>query len=114
MSYPIPVNKIAAKAPMMQWQHVESWASLHQMRLGQDRLDEMITRQAATAIAHEFTRDVLEQMFIERLETHEGLKVRFSCVALRRDQLLDLLYEAYREGQSDAQRYAPGVEVHPL
>lgn len=114
MNYPIPVNKIAAKAPMLQWQHVESWVSLHQLRLGQDRLDEMITRQAATAIAEMFTRDVLECMRIDRMETHEGLQVRFSCVALRRDQLLDLLYEAYREGQSDAQRYGPGVEVRAL
>ncbi len=114
MSYPIPVMRVASKAPMLQWQHTESWAALHQLRIGQDRLDEMITQQAATAIAREFVGDVLKHMRIERNESHEGLRVRFSCVALRRDQLLELLYEAYREGQSDAQRYAPGVEIHPL
>jgi hypothetical protein len=99
--------KIAADAPLMQWQQMHSWHSLYQMKHRPDDLMGMLARQAATAITNQFVADVLKR---EKIETHddpEGKVMRFTCVALRHDQLLDLLYAAYTEGLSDARRHAP-------
>lgn len=114
MDYPIPVMKVASKVKMLHYQHVESWTSLNSLHLGDDRLDVMVSHQAANAITREFISDVMKHMCIERSQEHDGLYMRFTCVALRRQELLDLLYEAYCEGQSSALRYGPNVGVQPL
>ena len=106
-SYPIAVMRIAADAPLMQWQQVHSWESLYQMNHRPDELMGMLARQAADAITRQFVADVFKREKVETRDDPEGKVMRFTCVALRHDQLCDLLYRAYREGVSDANRSAP-------
>jgi hypothetical protein len=99
--------KIAADAPLMQWQQTHSWQSLYQMHYRPDDLMGMLARQAADAITQQFVADVLKREKIEVRDDPEGKVMRFTCVALRYDQLVELLYAAYREGQSEAVRRMP-------
>ncbi len=103
-NYPIPVMKIASDAPLMQWQQVHTWHSLYQMHFRPDELMGMLSRQAATAITNKFVDDVLKREHIEVRDEPEGKVFRFTCVALRYDQLREMLYAAYIEGQNDALR----------
>lgn len=107
MTYPIPVMKIAADAPLFHYSHMETWQSLYQMQLDHENLTSLLARKAATEITNRFMMDVLRRERIEMVDDPDGKRIRFTCVALRQDQLLDLLYAAYREGQSDAIKRAP-------
>jgi hypothetical protein len=107
MNYPIAVMKIATDAPLMNWQTTHTWQSLYQMSHRPDDLMGMLARQAADAITKQFVADVLKREKIETADIPEGKQMRFTCVALRYDQLLDLLYAAYREGQTDGINRAP-------
>lgn len=104
MSYQIPIMKIAANVPMLHWQQMHTWQALYQMHHRPDDLMHMLSRQAATAIAHQFVGKVLEQGHIETRDEPEGKVMRFSCVALRHAELLSLLDLAYREGVSAAKK----------
>lgn len=111
MNYPIPVMKIAADAPLLHYSHMETWQSLAQRVEHPSDLEYRIAGQAADAICKMFVGDVYKRGRITTLDEPNGKVVRFTCVALRHDQLLDLLYAAYREGQSDAIRSAPVAYV---
>jgi hypothetical protein len=110
-NYPIPVIKIAADAPLMQWQTMHTWQSLYQMHSRPDDLMNMLAREAATAITQQFIGDVLKREKIETRDDPEGKVMRFTCVALRYDQLVELLYRAYREGQSDGMHRTSTMEA---
>ncbi len=102
MNYPIPVMKIAANVPMLHWQQVHTWQALGQMHHGYEDLMHMLSRQAGSAIAHQFVNKVLDHAYIETRDAHEGKVMSLSCVALSRAELLSLLDLAYREGVSAA------------
>jgi len=99
-NYPIPVMKIASSAPIIHWKQTHTWHALYQMKHSPDDLMGMLARQAADAITHQFVDDVLKRERIEIHDDPEGKVFKFSCVALRYDQLLNLLYQAYCESQT--------------
>lgn len=107
MNYPIPVMKIAADAPLLYYKHVETWQSLYQRYDGPGEIAHRLTMSAAKEISNRFVSDVLKREEIKSTDTPEGKEIRFACVALTHRQLVDLLYHAYREGQTDAMRRAP-------
>lgn len=107
-SYPIPIMELASKVQTMHWRHQHSWQALYQMKHDPDELMNLLTRQAASAIAHQFAGEVVAKGHIETRDEQDGKVMTFSCVALRREELLDLLYLAYHQGLSDAkERFQP-------
>lgn len=101
-NYPIPIMELASKVQTMHWRHHHSWQALYQMKHNPDELMNLLARQAASAIAQQFTGEVIAKGLIETRDEQDGKVMTFSCVALRRDELLDLLYLAYCEGVSNA------------
>lgn len=108
--YPIAVRDIASKVDRLSYRQTKSWDSIRQMHENLD-LDELLSRKAADAIAHEFAGNVLKHATIVRWDEPEGLVMRVDAVALRYDELLQLLYAAYLEGQTEVRRRTPVVGV---
>lgn len=98
---PPVIRSIALSHPRLSYRHVTSWATVLQRVAREMDTREMLVRQAADAIAHEFAKQVLDGSKIEQREDPEGFAVKVEAYALRYDQLVELLYRAYREGQSE-------------
>lgn len=108
-NYPFEILDLASKVDRLAFKQTRTWAKLAQMNLPPEILDETLYRHAAEAIAHEFAGKVLKHMHILRYDAPEGRVLRLDSVALRYDELLELLYRAYTDGQSNARRYVPAV-----
>lgn len=107
--YPPAIRNIALKHPRLSYRHVTTWTHiLSRAYRGPDAREEL-RRIAADAVAHEFVGRVLSAGRFEQCETPEGFEIKLDAYALRYDQLIDLLYEAYREGQSE--RAGPALMV---
>jgi hypothetical protein len=100
-NYPFEIHEIASKVDRLAFKQVHTWDALQMVGLPLAYLDEMLLRRAAGAIAHEFVGKVLKHMSIQRSDEPEGRVLRVNVVALSYDELLELLYQAYAEGQSD-------------
>lgn len=116
MSHPPALRKLAADAPLFRFVETTTWQAIVE-RGGygfdaQDRMRDMAYRTAAAAITSKFMADVMKRMAIEQRDTADGREVSFTCCALRYDQLMDLLYAAYVEGQRSV-RSMPMLEVRP-
>lgn len=98
---PFEIYKIASKADRLAFKQVHAWEALQMLNLQPAYLDETLPRRAADAIAHEFVGKVLKHMSIQRSNEPEGRVLRVNVVTLSYDELLELLYQAYAEGQSD-------------
>lgn len=103
-NYPFELRELARTVDRMSYSETRSWAELMQINLPANHLDEMLYRRAADAIAHEFAGKVLRHGHITRYEEPDGRVLRFDAVALRYDELLDLLYRAYAAGQTDGMK----------
>lgn len=98
-AYPPAIRKIALDRPRLSYRHVTAWDAVLR-RAREEGLRENLVRVAADAIAHEFAGHVLREGRIRQYETPEGFEVKVDAYALCYDQLVDMLYAAYREGQS--------------
>jgi hypothetical protein len=107
--YPFEIRDLASQVDRLAFKRTHTWAALGEMNLPPEHLDEMLYRRAADAIAREFAGKVLRHRHILRYDEPQGRVLRFDSVALRYDELLELLYRAYVAGQSNARRYAPAV-----
>lgn len=101
LNYPPKIYEVAQKAPMYKLETVTSWEELQKNK---DEMLEHTYRQAAYKISNEFARTISEHLSRSGTSEPYGYTVRFSSVALRYDELLELLYTAYREGQTDGMR----------
>ena len=104
LNYPSKVHEIASKAPMFNLSTKTSW---EQISAETSTIDDVLYhahRDAAYKIANEFTRNISEHMTKYSSSEPDGYTIRFSSVALRYDELMELLYTAYREGQIDGMR----------
>lgn len=103
MKYPQEVYQLAQAAKLYQLQQTNSWQMLY--KLGHVRnLQEHITRTAAHQITQEFVQHVQQHHQIQTKETPDGLVTEFAAVALSWPELLELLYRAFAEGQSNGMR----------
>jgi hypothetical protein len=104
MNYPAKVREIASKAPIFNLNTKISWTEISAETRTSDDVLYHIHRDAAYKIANEFAHNISEH--IEKYSSSEpdGYTIRFSSVALRYDELMELLYTAYREGQTDGRR----------
>lgn len=100
-NYPHVIRAIASKVERLSFKQVKDWDAIAQLSVSSDRMEEMLLHRAADAIAHEFAGQVLKHGRIMKYGEPEGLVLRLDAVALRFDELLELLYRAYAEGQSD-------------
>lgn len=107
MSYPIPVMKLAAEVPKLYYKNMESWQELYQRQEHPEETNRRLTHKAADRIAHEFVAHVMKKMEIQAYDDPDGRVTRFVCVAMSHQELADLLYRAYVEGQSDGIKRAP-------
>jgi hypothetical protein len=108
---PPEVRAIAADAPVYQWQTTQPWRDLAtRPHRDEDDARAFLYRQAARGITEKFMADVMKRMSIHTTDEVDGHVTRFACVALRHDQLVDLLYRAYRAGQSDAMQRTAQLE----
>lgn len=107
MTYPIPIMKLAAEVPKLYYKNMQSWQELYQLREHPDETTQRLTHKAADRIAHEFVSHVMKKMEIKTYDEAEGRVTRFICVAMSHQELADLLYRAYVEGQSDGLKRAP-------
>jgi hypothetical protein len=111
-NYPASIREIASKVERLGFRQVTSWQSVAQMiGYDQEHLEHTMRNKAATAFAHEFTKLLLKHTRFIREETPEGIVVRADAIALRYDELIELLYRAYAEGQSDGMKRSIRVEV---
>jgi len=101
--YPPVIREIANGLEMYHYQHTVSWAEMAQ-RVHDGYFQEFLFRKAADAIAHEFAGKVLEHTYIQRYEHPEGQVLRLDAVALTYRELLEVLYRAYAEGQTDGMK----------
>lgn len=110
-NYPIPVMKIAAEVPRLQYQNVETWQALYQRQEHPDESRLRLTYLAADRICQEFVKHVVDTMQIKSYDEAHGKVTRFACVALTEHQLNELLYQAYTEGQSDGMKRSIRMEA---
>lgn len=99
--YPYEVHAIAEKVQRFGFKQVTSWENMLKFNLPEPYHLDMLYRQAADAIAHEFAGQVLKHMALQESREPEGHVLKVDAVALRYDQLLEVLYKAYAAGQSD-------------
>jgi hypothetical protein len=102
MNYPYPVLELAAKTPRLSYLQTQTWTSLSQ--LPQDYADYIIYQQAAGAIARKFTEHVAKHMLIKTRDTPTERVTEFEAIALSYTELVELLYRAYVEGQTDGMK----------
>lgn len=107
MTYPISVMKLAAEVPKLYYKNMESWQELYQRNEHPEETTQRLTHKAADRIAHEFVAHVMKKMDIKTYDEPEGRATRFICVAMSHQELVELLYRAYAEGQSDGIKRAP-------
>lgn len=107
MSHPIAVMKLAAEVPKLYYSNMESWQELYQRNEHPDETTRRLTYKAADRIAHEFVSHVMKKMDIKSYDEADGRVTRFICVAMSQQELVELLYRAYAEGQSDGLKRAP-------
>lgn len=105
-NYPISVLEMGGKVRRYNYKNVIGYSDLAQKYPQQLEL-EFLQRQAATKIAHEFVAEVLRGGYIQHSDEPEGRVLKFTAIALRYDELLDLLYQAFVEGQTDGMRRGP-------
>lgn len=111
-NYPAEIREIASKVERLGFKQVTTWESVARMRaFDQEHLEHTIRNKAATAFSHEFTGLLLKHTRFIREEAPEGIVVRADAIALRYDELMELLYRAYTEGQSDGMKRSIRVEV---
>jgi len=104
MTYPIEVRKIAAEVPLFYYKQIDTWQSLCQSHEEPTERKRRLVFKAADQIVHKFVGQLIDSAQIKTFEEPEGLEVRVCCVALSYDELVNLLYRAYAEGQSDGTR----------
>lgn len=97
---PPVIREIALSHPRLSYRNVIPWATVSQRQSREMNLREVLVRKAADAIAHEFAGHVFKGSKIVQCEEPEGFSLKVEAYALRYDQLVELLYKAYREGQS--------------
>lgn len=110
--YPIEVLRIAAGVDRLGVRIVNSWDTIYLQRnylAPSSAKDEpaikfeMRTR-AADLIAHKFAGHVLRHSLTQFDEEPEGLAIKMDCHALSRAELMQLLYQAFAEGQADGMK----------
>lgn len=110
--YPIEVLRIAAGVERLGVRIVNAWDTIYLQRnylapsSPKDEAPikfEMRTR-AADMIAHKFAGHVLRHSLAQFDEEPEGLAIKMDCYALSRVELLQLLYQAFAEGQADGMK----------
>jgi hypothetical protein len=101
MNYPAKVREIASKAPLYHLNTKTSWTQILAETKTVNDVLYYVHRDAANKIANEFARNISEHMSKYSSSEPDGYTIRFSSVALRYDELMELLYTAYREGQTD-------------
>lgn len=110
--YPIEVLRIAAGVERLGVRIVNAWDTIYLQRnylapsSPKDEAAikfEMRTR-AADMIAHKFAGHVLRHSLTQFDEEPEGLAIKMDCYALSRAELLQLLYQAFAEGQADGMK----------
>lgn len=104
LDYPPAIRQLANKADMYHYKQVTTWQEIAQRNLPDDYFQEFLFRRAADAIAHEFAKKVYNHTYIQRYEAPEGVVLKLDAVALSYRELVELLYQAYAEGQSDGMR----------
>ncbi len=104
MTYPIEVRKIAAEVPLFHYNQMDTWQSLYQSREDDNERKRRLAIKAADQIVHKFVGQLLDRAHIKTYEEPEGLAVRVSCVALSYEELVNLLYRAFAEGQTNGMR----------
>lgn len=107
MSYPISVMKLAAEVPKLHYNEAESWQALYQMQANPEDMKQRLIYKAADKIAHQFVAHVMKKMQIQTFDDPDGRVTRFVCVAMSHQELVELLYRAYAEGQSDGIKRRP-------
>jgi len=104
MSYPIEIKKIAAEAPLFQYNQTDTWQSLYQSRDSEDEIKQRLIFRAADQICHKFVGQLMKCAQIKTSHEPDGMATKVTCIALTYDELMDLLYRAYTDGQSDGMR----------
>jgi len=104
MNYPIEVRKIAAEVPLFQYNQINTWQSLYQSRDSEDEIKRQLILKAADQICHKFVGQLMDRAQIKTYNEPEGMATKVTCVALSYDELVNLLYRAYADGQSDGMR----------
>lgn len=103
MKYPTEVYELAQAAKLYQYQNTTSWQQMYGLRYVGDP-QEQIIRTAAHQITQEFVHNVVKHYQIQTQETPDGVETSFAAVALSWPELLELLYRAFAEGQSNGMR----------
>lgn len=111
MSYPIEVRKIAAEVPLFHYKQLDTWQSLYQSRDDENEIKRRLIFKAADQICHKFVGQLMDRAQIKTSEEPEGMAIKVTCVALSYEELVNLLYRAYAEGQSDGMRRNVSFEV---
>ena len=116
--YPIEVLRIAAGVERLGVRIVNTWDQIYLQRnylapsSAKDEAPikfEMRTR-AADMIAHKFAGHVLRHSLTRFDEEPEGLAIKMDCYALSRDEMLQVLLQAFAEGQRNGMDRCPKVE----
>ena len=116
--YPIEVLRIAAAVERLGVRIVNTWDQIYLQRnylapsSAKDEAPikfEMRTR-AADMIAHKFAGHVLRHSLTRFDEEPEGLAIKMDCHALSRDEMLQVLLQAFAEGQRNGMDRCQKVE----
>lgn len=103
MKYPTEVYELAKTAKLYQHHNTTSWQQVYGLKYVGD-LQEYVVRTAAYKITQEFVHNVVKHHQIQTQETPDGVETSFTAVALSWPELLELLYRAFAEGQSNGMR----------
>jgi hypothetical protein len=104
MSVPYVIRELASKAPTYSVEQKTSYRELASMRCSDGDVMEMLLQRATSQIAREFSAKLYKHLTLTRREEPDGHVISAHAVALRHDELVELLYAAYREGQTDGMR----------
>lgn len=106
-SYPISLKYLLSKVKPMQYSEKHSWESLYQMQQSPEDLMQMLQRNAIQNIANQLATKLMNKSTIDIRDEVEYKSMIFYGYCFNLHELKELLYAAYREGQSDLQKFSP-------
>ena len=100
-NYPLSIRKLTKNARLLQVSVKADWQSMYNAMQGQERAEADLKHQLCQALSHEFTRAVFENCYFKRQEGAECVTYSLEAYALTYDELMMIMYHAYREGQTE-------------
>lgn len=109
--YPPALRALASKQPVVRVKLTADWDSvaMQSRSYSSGEVERRFASKAADKLAHDLAGHFLARKQFRFIEDLEGIHVKADIHAFSHDELLELLYQTFREGQTYAMQYGPKI-----